>query len=64
MLAVSYSADPKTENVQSAEAAHFALQLTQEAGCTDTVWLVLDRKTGEVTQLEQSTFEHEWEDNT
>lgn len=42
------------------EAAKAALELTRDEGSADTIWVVTDRLTGEVRQLEQSSFEEVW----
>ena len=62
MLAASYpavgSAPARSYGVADArEAAHWALQLTRDAGSDGTHWYVLDRQTGEVHDYEQAEFE-------
>lgn len=39
------------------EAAAAALEMTRDLQCRSTLWVVTDRETGAVYQLEQSTFD-------
>lgn len=54
MLAVGYGDEDGVTSIL--DAAHSALNLTEDEGCADTLWLVLDRETGEVVELDQGQF--------
>ncbi|MHB1524960.1 MAG: hypothetical protein ACYCZN_01545 [Candidatus Dormibacteria bacterium] len=55
-LVVGYS-DSRDGIKTPKEAAAAALALATDGGSADTHWYVYDRKTGEMTLLEQSDFE-------
>ena len=59
MFAASYPTieeDPDIGVADAQEAAFWALDLVRNTGWEDTHWYVLDRRTGEVHEFEQSDF--------
>ncbi len=55
MLAVGYATDDGPRSPQ--QAAHWALELTRDAGSDSTRWYVLDRQTGVIHEYEQADIE-------
>lgn len=48
------------DGVETAKsAAHWALELTRDEGCSDTKWFVYDREMGVMHEFEQADFEED-----